>query len=194
MQTRSAQAKLTFKVDLPGGENRLREMALYVCEKCASAERFGKVKLNKILWRADFTAFAERSVPVTGRSYQRLAAGPAPVEMPPLLAVMEGEGLIEIEQRDLAGGYVEYRINALQPANLRNFSADDISFVDGAIKYYWSKSATAASELSHSVAWKTRAFLDPLPYESVFLDDRKPTSAQRERLREIAVALRLTTE
>jgi hypothetical protein len=76
---------LTFQVKLPGGQSRLREAALYVMTRCANAEAFGLVKLNKILWRADFKAYAARRVPVTGRQYQRLAQGPAPVEMLPVL-------------------------------------------------------------------------------------------------------------
>lgn len=191
MREPSHRAKLTFKVELPGGESRLREMVLYVCGKCAEADRFGKVKLNKILWRADFTAYAERGLPVTGRSYQKLAAGPAPVEMPPLLAEMEADRLIEIDRRDVGDGYVEDRPRALQQPNLRFFSADDLSFVDSAILFYWKKTASAASELSHQIAWKSRDYLDPIPYETVFLSDKKPTGIELDRLFSLAKAMKL---
>jgi hypothetical protein len=46
--------RLTWKVPLPGGQKRLREAVLYVSAACKDAERFGLVKLNKIIWRADF--------------------------------------------------------------------------------------------------------------------------------------------
>lgn len=173
--------KLTYRVELPGGYDRLRELVLYVCDRCADARRFGKVKLNKILWRADFEAFAQRGVPVSGRPYQRLAAGPAPVEMSTTLAEMESRRLIVIEEVDHGGGYVEHRPRALQKPNLRYFSADDISYVDASIKHYWTKSATAASGLSHGVAWKTREDRDPIPYESVFLSDEKMSLADRKK-------------
>lgn len=168
-------------------------MILYVCERCAGADRFGRVKLNKILWRADFTAFAERGVPVTGRSYVKLAAGPAPVEMPPLLAEMAADNLIEFESRELRGGYVEERPKALARPNLRFFSPDDLAFVDSAVAFYWKKTATAASELSHKVAWKSRDFLDPLPYESVFLSDEKPSARDRAMFARVGKALALKT-
>lgn len=186
-----ARTSLTFKVDLPRGSERLRELTLYVCQACATAERFGRVKLNKILWRADFTAYAERRTPVTGRPYLKLAAGPAPVEMAALLTDMEAQGLLAFSRRDHGDGYIEDRPEALRAPDLRLFSRGDIGFVDASIRFYWRKCATAASELSHQVAWKSRGFLDPLPYESVFFSDTKPTAKERERFAEIATARKL---
>src|SRR5882672_12074914 len=104
--------KLTYRVELPGGDGRLREMILYVSQKAAEMPRYGKTKLNKILWDADFSAFADRGVPVTGRPYQKLQAGPAPVEMPTILAEMKEEDLISIEIVDFGQGIIEQRVIA----------------------------------------------------------------------------------
>ena len=164
---------LTYQVQLAGGQRRLREMVLYVSKKCASADRFGKTKLNKILWRADFDSFAERGVPVTGRAYQRLKAGPAPVEMAPVLGEMARDSLISIERNDLGNGYVEERVIALSEANLSLFSSDDIGYIDRAIARYWCQSAAKTSSDSHGVAWKTRSDGDPMPYESSLFSDSK---------------------
>ncbi len=101
--------RLTYRVELPGGQLRLREMILYVSMRCADARRFDKVKLNKILWKSDFDAFAARRVPVTGRAYQRLQWGPAAVEMPPLYGEMLQDGLFHVERIDLGDNFVEQR-------------------------------------------------------------------------------------
>src|SRR5947209_2464575 len=90
--------RFTWKVDLPGGQRRLREAVLYTAHRCIEAPYFGLVKLNKILWRADFDSFADRGQPVTGRQYQRLPQGPAPVEMVPVLNGMLADGLVKIER------------------------------------------------------------------------------------------------
>jgi len=172
------RSSLSFSIDLPGGLNRLREATLYVCKASENAERFGKVKLNKILWRADFKAFADRRTPVTGRTYQKLTAGPAPLEMPLVLAQLQAEGLLHLERLALAGGYVEDRPIALATANLKDFSPNDIAYLDEAISFYWKKSATRASDLSHGVAWKSREYLDPIPYEAAVLSDRKMATNQ----------------
>ncbi len=114
--------ELTYQVDLPGGQKRLREAALYVIEKCRNAEWFGLVKLNKMLWRADFEAFATRGQPVTGRQYQRLRYGPAPVEMPSVLNDLKKDGYIEVEVLPVYS-YSEHRPRAIVGADLRQFSA-----------------------------------------------------------------------
>ena len=182
------RGNLSFRIELPGGQARLRELVLHVCTRCSEAERFGKVKLNKILWRADFRAFADRGSPVTGRTYQKLAAGPAPLEMPLVIAELEAEGLLVFSRREMADGYVEHRPVVRAAANLRAFSQDDIDYVEEAIRFYWSMSATQASDLSHGVAWKSRKFLDPLPYEAVFLSDVRMTPDERWHFGAMAAA------
>lgn len=164
--------RLTFKVNLPGGQSRLKEAALYVMSRCVDAEAFGLVKLNKILWRADFRAYAARGVPVTGRQYQRLAQGPAPVEMLPVLHDMQRDGHIRIERRPV-GNFEEQRPISLVEPSLRYFSADDISYLDGSIEGYWGHTGRSASQDSHGVAWETRSNGDPMPYELAILSDEK---------------------
>jgi hypothetical protein len=178
--------RLTYRVDMPGGQDRLREMILYVADKAAGMPRFGKVKLNKILWKADFDAFAERRMPVTGRAYQKLKAGPAPIEMPPILAEMSQQELIEIQPRTI-GNFVEERIIAKSKANLYLFSTDDVRYVDRAIAYFWDLNARTASDVSHGVAWATREELDPMPYELSFLSDHKLSGATLSRVKAISV-------
>jgi Antitoxin SocA-like, Panacea domain len=181
-----ARRRLTYRVESPGGQLRLREMILYVSDHCANARRFGKVKLNKIIWKSDFDAFAARHVPVTGRPYQRLRWGPAAVEMPPLYGEMLQEGLIHIDRIDLGDGYIEHRtIPDVQP-ELKLFSQDDLSYVDTAIEYYWEKTGTEASDDSHGVAWGTREDGDPMPYELALLSDRHLGKMQGARLLEMA--------
>ena len=173
--------RLTYKVHLSGGQNRLREAALYVMQKCADAESFGLTKLNKILWRADFSAFAERGVPVTGRQYQKLKHGPAPVEMLPILNELQATGLAVIGK----GGdepFAEQRPSALADASLRYFSEDDLSYLDEAVRFYWDYTNTGVSNHSHGVAWRTRKIGDPMPYQAAYLSDDKISGSLRERL------------
>src|SRR3954452_13432604 len=91
--------RLTVTVPLPGGQSRLRQLILHVATRCEKAEWFGAIKLNKIIWKADFDSFAERRVPVTGREYRRQKFGPALREMLPVHRDMQAEGLIRVERR-----------------------------------------------------------------------------------------------
>jgi hypothetical protein len=171
---------VTHKVDLPGGKMRLREAALYVMAKSANLDFFGLTKLNKILWKADFSAFAARRVPVTGRLYQRLENGPAPVEMRPLLDEMVRDGLVRIDLRP-AGRYTEQRPVALTEPSLRYFSPDDLSYLDAAIEAYSNHSGSEVSRASHGVAWGTRKNGDPMPYDLALLSDEPLSDGDLER-------------
>lgn len=179
--------KLTWKVSLPGGQKRLSEAVLYVSKKCEDAPFFGLIKLNKIVWRADFESFAQRGQPVTGRQYQRLKQGPAPVEMLPVLNELQAGGLLTIK-RVQQGNYEEQRPVALDAPVLRLFSPQDLEYLDRAISVYWDKTAKEVSEISHGVAWNTREDSEAMPYELAYLSDEPLGRGQKARLLKLAEA------
>jgi hypothetical protein len=185
---------VTYRVNLPGGQRRLKEASLYVMQKAAAFEFFGLVKLNKILWRADFEAFHERHIPVTGRQYQALPAGPAPFEMRPILNEMLRDGDIEIVETDVPS---ELRPIAKVSPVLTFFSPHDLRFLDEAVAHYKDMTGTKASHESHGLAWSTREVGDPIPYEaSIYNDAITPENLPPKlaaRFREIAIARQLHT-
>lgn len=186
--------QLTLRVDLPGGQSRLVEMILYIAHRCQGARRFGGIKLNKILWKSDFDAYATRGVPVTGRAYQRLRLGPAPRELLPVHGNMQRSGLIRVEATDFGDGIVEHRTIPLRDPDLTNFTEDDVGFVDRAIAYYWTLTGMETSDDSHGVAWSTRANGEPMPYETALLADRSPKAQQMLRLKQMIYDREWSTE
>lgn len=176
--------KQTRHIPLSGGQDRLRQMILYVAQKNTTAAAFGRTKLNKILWRADFVSYADRGVPVTGREYQRLEHGPAPKEMLPLYREMKLAGFIDEETTDFGEGVREFRPIAKRDPDLSKFDVDDLRYVDDSINYYW-ETGRETSDDSHGAAWRSRHDGDLMPYESALLDDAKPTPAQISRLKSI---------
>jgi hypothetical protein len=161
----------TLQVPLPGGQSRLRNIILYVARKCEGARYFGAIKLNKIIWKADFDAYASRRRPVTGREYRRRYFGPAPLEMLPVHRDLLRDGLIRVDNRAYGDGLVEKRTVALAEPDLRDFTSEDLAFVDASIRHWWDKTGTETSDASHGVAWRTRQDNDPMPYELALLSD-----------------------
>ncbi len=179
-----SESATSLRIDLPGGQDRLRQMILYVAQRCHNATRFGGIKLNKILWKSDFDAFAARGVPVTGRAYQRLRLGPAPKEMLPLHQEMLRSGLIRVQLIDFGDGVVEHRTIPLEQAKMDLFTDDDVRFVDRSIRYYWDLTGMETSDDSHGPAWLTRANGEPMPYEAALLSERAPSAGQIARLKQ----------
>src|SRR5260370_37976891 len=61
---------------------RFKELILYISQKCAADEKFTVLKLNKLMFFADFLAFGIYGDPITGFEYVKLEKGPAPRRMP----------------------------------------------------------------------------------------------------------------
>ena len=158
-------------------------MILYAAIESSGAERLGRIKLNKILWKSDFDAYAARGVPVTGCAYQRLRLGPAPKAMKPLYDDMLRDGLIKEDLRDFGDDIVERRPIALVQPDMQYFSEQDLEFVHNSIRYYWNLTGMETSDDSHGIAWLTRADREPMPYESALLSARAPSPTQMQRLR-----------
>ena len=168
----------TLTVPLPGGQARIKEAILYVASKCATARFFGAIKLNKIIWKADFNSYAARGVPVTGRAYKRRPLGPALQEMLPVHRSMRNEGLIRVENRDFGDDIIEDRTIPCVEPSFAYLRTEDFAFLDSAIRYYWEMTGGETSDESHGVAWSTRKDNDPMPYELAYLSDEPLSLAQ----------------
>ena len=160
---------------------------LYTAEKSQSDERFGATKLNKILFFSDFLSYGLTGTPITGATYQKLENGPAPVELKPIAReiVKEKSGFFIKRQWF---NYTQTVLIPTRPANRNPFSAEDIDLVDDVIRNLSIYDATETSLLSHqrSRAWQIADIGEVIPYEAVFLSNRKPTSVDVKRAQELA--------
>lgn len=163
--------KVTYKVDLPGGQRRLKEAILHIAQKGEPMEYFGRVKLNKIIWRADFLSFFQRRQPVTGRTYQKLKQGPALIEITPVMHDLLRDGFL-IEETRLHGRRQEHRPVAKADPVLKLFSPEDLEFLDESLRHYWTMTGTETSDESHGIAWKTHQIGDAIPYEASYFEDK----------------------
>jgi hypothetical protein len=179
--------RVTYSFPQMDGDRRLRELILYVSAKCAPDPGFGSTKLNKILHRADFQAFAKRGTPLTGVEYQALDNGPAPKRLLPVKNDMLELREIDEVPRQI-GEFVQYRVVPRRSADLSIFSADDLRFADAAIDELWGKTGGLVSRESHGLAWRIARKGDGLiPYEAAFLDDNEAADPRDvTRARELA--------
>jgi uncharacterized phage-associated protein len=171
-----------------GNEEKLRQLILYVSQKCADHPGFGSTKLNKIIYFADFLTYANTGKPLTGFEYQRLKHGPAPRKMKLVMDAMIASGQLAIQQVDAAGGYTTKKpVNLVSPDLDTHFSANEIATVDYVIDRFEELTATDTSKYSHSWGgWKYAHDGETIPYESVFIDNRSLTQEEQARGLEVA--------
>ncbi len=165
---------MTFKFDEPFGDNRLKELILYIAEKCQEDPTFGATKLNKILYFSDFISFTMHGEPITGVEYMRLGQGPVPKRMKPITRELETQHKISIKSRDYFG-LEQQRVIPLVDADLDVFKPRDIAVVDEVIKHFWGDSAKKVSLMSHGIAWKMFEDKESIPYEAAYLSNAMPS-------------------
>ncbi|HUY37025.1 MAG TPA: Panacea domain-containing protein [Pirellulales bacterium] len=162
-------------------DSKFRELVLYICRMSEGDAPFGAVKLNKLLFYADFLAYRQLGHAITWHVYQRLENGPAPRRLLPILEKMEDRG-------DIATGEVRYhgfiqkRTCALREPDLSRFTGEEIALVDGLIADCWGKNAKTMSEMSHAFrGWSQARDGENIPYEIALLQFEKPTEAQLDQ-------------
>ena len=172
----TATENLKFEFPELDGNARLREMILYVSQKCCDDPTFSATKLNKILFYADFFSYFRYGAPVTGVEYMKLPNGPAPRQLVPVRDQMVEDKDIAIQKKAYFK-YVQHRICPLREPDTNAFSARDILLVDEAIEMLHGKSAKDVSEESHGRAWRIAKDQESIPYQAIFLSDDDLTEA-----------------
>jgi len=179
--------KLRFEFSLPEGEQRFRELLVYISEKCAVDPKFGATKLNKILYFSDFLAFARFGEPITGFEYQRERNGPVPKRLVPIRDEMIRAGDLAVQPVKLVGGRVQKRTVNLRQPRLEIFRPEQVALIDSIIEKFWGFNADEVSEFSHQmVGWKIAAPGESIPYESVFISAEPLTDADVLRAKDLA--------
>jgi hypothetical protein len=166
---------------------RFKELVLYIAERSADDPSFGSVKLNKLLFFADFEAFRKFGRPITGARYQKLPWGPAAIEFLPVHDELVREERVVVETRS-RGTYKQAVTVALTPAKADLFEPAELSLVDDLIERLRGQGAADVSELSHSTSagWNLVNEREIIPYETVFVSMRKPSERVLDWARDIA--------
>lgn len=173
-RTMAKRHKIEYDAD------KLRELVLHISRQSEGDPCFGAVKLNKILFYADFLAYRRFGQPITGAEYQKLEHGPAPRQLKPLHERMKREGTIAVRKAEF-GGYTQHRTLALREPILGKFTSEEIALVDSVIKQFWGQNASDVSDYSHRfIGWQLANVGETIPYSLALLTRRDPTEKERQ--------------
>lgn len=150
---------------------KLKELIVYVAAKAQDDLAFGAIKLNKILYYADFAAYRQLGAPITGAAYFKLREGPAPRQLLTARNELIDEGRLQVEERR----YFTYLQKRLAPSpgcapDPEFLRPEEQELVDEVIKFFWGKSAREVSDYSHrEPGWILAEDRADIPYESAWL-------------------------
>ena len=169
--------------------NKFKELILLIARECEDHTYFGAIKLNKILFFCDFRAFAELGNPITGAEYVALEHGPVPRHLVPIRNEMMEVGAISLENRGN-----QQRIVARRNPRWDLFSPAEQFVIFAVIRELEDEDADSVSELSHKfLGWqaareeqKVTGRSPVIPYQSVFVSNRRPTDSEVSEVAAIA--------
>jgi hypothetical protein len=165
---------------------KFKQLILLLAQRSADDPRFGAVKLNKLLYFCDFEAYRTLGHPITGARYQKEEYGPLAPAMLPIQDEMIGDGLIEIQRREV-GGHEQAVTVALHHSDPKAFTAEELRIIDRVLASLWPMGAVDVSEYSHveSTGWKLANIGDTIPYSSALFEKRKLTEQGLARAQEM---------
>jgi hypothetical protein len=149
--------------------DKFKALVHYVCaSRSNSPDTLGAVKLNKILWLADLSAFYETGKPITTSRYIKQEFGPVPARIMPVLRELEAERVLTIRESPYFGKRKkEYVVH--QPASSDFLSATELSIVNETIDHVCDDhTAKSVSEASHDHVWKAAEDGEEIPLYTVF--------------------------
>ena len=167
-------------------EPKFREMILYIASSSAEDEKFGAVKLNKILYYADFIAYRRLGHSISGAEYQHLSERPAPRCLVAVRQSLVDDGSASIEQRDYFNN-VQQRLVPQRSPDLDQLDEKELEILDEVINELRPLSATEVSELSHGeLGWRLTKDGETIPYRTAWLSSQPLSLDQIETGKEIA--------
>lgn len=167
-------------------EDRLKELVLYVANKSSSDASFGAVKLNKLLFFADFWSYGAFGKPITGATYEKKRFGPVPREVKKVQTDLEAaEDAVVIKRRHF---YPQHKTVARRDADMSRFEAHEIQLIDEILEVFKDDYAEFISEFSHEISagWQLAKMHEEIPYDSIFLSTEEISESEISRGRELA--------
>lgn len=174
------QSNLSQSADI-----RLRELILHIARQSEGDEAFGAVKLNKLLFTADFTAYVKFGKSITGQDYQAQEFGPVPSRLKPVLERMKEAEEVATREDDFHG-FRQRRTFALREPDLSDFTSDEIALVDHIIRDCRNLTGTEMSDVSHKfIGWQVARAGETIPYSVGLLERRELTKSEQEIARKL---------
>ncbi len=172
-------------------QNKMRELILYLAQAEKGDYTFGRVKLAKLLYYADMSAYVLLGAPITGATYMKRKEGPAAREFVPLRDQMLGIGDAREVPTNYPNGHVGQRLEALRDPNIDLFDEKELKIADEVVERYRGWSGTQLSIESHKeIGWRVADMDAVIPYQHFYLAP-SVSRAEYEKALEVAVKLNL---
>jgi Protein of unknown function (DUF4065) len=169
---------------------RFKELLLLFAARSTNDPLMSRVKLNKLLYRADFEAFRLLGRSITGATYVRGEHGPMAAELPIAEKELGNSGYLSWQAKE-AGPYTQKVPVAHEAPDESQFSTDELAIIDKALAELAEHGGKGASVWSHkeSAGWRLKSDGEVITYESGLIDVTPLDEAKRDLLRRYVATL-----
>jgi hypothetical protein len=142
---------------------KLQELILYIASR---AENIGAVKLEKLLYLCDFTAYDRLGTSITGEVYRHFKNGPIAKHLKPVVFDMENDKKsISVTSEELAAGISFTRFKPKRESDLSVFSKEELAIADEILKEFGRWTAKQLIKYVHDDwTWKLTDENKEIPY------------------------------
>lgn len=150
--------------------NRRKHQSLvhYICHK-APQHALGSVKLHKVLFYSDMTAYLKLGVSITGETYVKQQFGPVSPHLSDAVDSLVNDGNLELG----VGSHYDYikaEYASMKKPSMKNFTEQEIAIVDEMIeRICLGHTARSISDHTHNDVWMLAEIGEEIPYFTVFV-------------------------
>jgi uncharacterized phage-associated protein len=159
--------------------NKLKSVIGYIASKKPG---LGKLKLFKLLYLVDFTAYPELGHSITGEQYENFAMGPVPRTLWDNFNLLTGS-CVTLTQVEMGFGLPEQQMR-VRPGFQIQLTPEETSLIDGVLAKYGDMHGNALKELTHPhLTYRATARGDIIPYGMAgYIDYKQPTEEEKAEL------------
>ncbi len=148
--------------------DKMKNILLYILERCAGKPNVGETVLYKLLYFSDFNYYELYETHLTGAKYRKLPYGPVPQNLDIVINQMIDNGQIQRIKTDYFNK-TQTRYLPLAKANLTELMASEKEIIDKVIDQLSDLSAAAISAYSHKdLPWVASKEGEDINYELAF--------------------------
>ncbi len=169
LETEAVESKQEVRISIPKLQvGKMKNVLLYLLERCAGKPNVGETVLYKLLYFADFNYYELYEEHMTGARYRKLPYGPVPQKLSSLLNRMIDDGDLK-RVKTAYHGFAQTRYLPLEKSDLTQLKASEKEVLDKVIDQFSDWSASAISDYSHKdMPWLASGEGDDIDYELAF--------------------------
>ncbi len=149
---------------------KLKNLILYILEKCGGKPNVGETVLYKLLYFCDFDSYEMNGRPITGMNYVKLQFGPVPraKEYSSVVDVMNNNNELKIITQEYHG-MIQKRYIALKESDKSTLNEQEKNIINEIVLKYSDMSAKAIENFVHGDApWRETDNQEIINYNLVF--------------------------